>query len=52
MGSAEVTLQVREEEKVYAELRSPRQIPKIQLNGVDMVSEETDTVASGIYEVK
>ena len=51
VGSAEVTLQVKEEDKVYSEIRSPRSVPKLQLNGVDLTSEDGTTLASGIYEV-
>ena len=52
VGSAEATLQVKEKEKAYADvrLRPGPNTPKIQLNGVDVMSDRV-TVASGIYEV-
>ena len=52
VGSAEATLQVKEKEKAYADvrLRPGPNMPKIQLNGVDVMSDRV-TVASGIYEV-
>merc|ERR1719481_1451986 len=45
--SAEATLQVKESEKVYSDVRG-KQIPRVHLNGVDVG--DGMTVASGIYE--
>ena len=48
VGSAEATLQVKESEKVYADVKM-NHVPKIQLNGVDL--SDGATLVSGIYEV-
>ena len=45
VGSAEATLQVKECDKVYADVKN---VPKIQVNGHDVC--DGVTVASGIYE--
>ena len=50
VGSAEATLQVKESEKVYADVKTNVNIPKLQLNGIDLHTEDRSTVASGIYE--
>merc|ERR1719342_84924 len=49
VGSAEATLQVKESEKVYSDVKGGgKQIPRVHLNGVDV--SDGITVASGIYE--
>ena len=49
VGSAEATLQVKESEKVYSDVKGgEKQIPRVHLNGVDV--SDGITVASGIYE--
>ena len=51
VGSAEATLQVKESEKVYANVKMNNvPVPTIQLNGVDL--SDGTTIVSGIYEAQ